>query len=177
MKILTFGLMASLFINSTFAQEASQSGDNQTILASVVGTRPLPAGAAIPRVKSLPFSASDAIRYFSKVMTKPPQKLSSGATVFETQHDPLPEDRCTIEVRTDGDVLIIEFKAGGNVGLSHAREFFESRLFEPDETQRFYAMLSDAEKGPVEKLRRFTVGMTSMETKSSFILLLRFTPL
>ncbi|WP_348547760.1 hypothetical protein [Chthoniobacter sp.] len=128
------------------------------------------------RPGSLPFTAADAVQYFSTVLEMSPEKSPNGGTFFEHQHDPLPEDRWRIEVLAEDKNVIVEFTVGGNYGFGLAREFFESPLFRRDEFETFYEMLSNAKNAPVEKMRRFTLKMTLREIEQSEILTLRFTP-
>lgn len=128
------------------------------------------------RPGSLPFVAADAVHYFSTVLEMSPEKPPNGGTVFEHQHDPLPEDRWRIEVQAEEKNVIVEFTVGGNYGMGLAREFFESPLFHRDEFETFYGMLSNAKNAPVERMRRFTVKMTLREVEVSQILTLRFSP-
>jgi hypothetical protein len=124
----------------------------------------------------LPFTAADAVHYFSTVLEMSPEKSPNGGTVFEHQHDPLPEDRWRIEVLAEEKNVIVEFTVGGNYGIGLAREFFESPLFHRDEFETFYEMLNNAKNAPVEKMRRFTVKMTLRIVNQSQILTLRFSP-
>lgn len=128
------------------------------------------------RSGSLPFTAADAIHYFSTALEMSSEKAPNGGTVFENLHDPQPEDFWRIEVRTDEKELIVEFTVGGDYGLTLAREFFECPLFERDEFERFYEMLNSAKNDPVEKLRRYIVKMTLRDAKETQVLTLRFTP-
>lgn len=123
----------------------------------------------------LPFTAADVVHYFSTTLDMSSEKGANGASVFQN-HDPQPEDRWRIEVQTEEKSVIVEFTVDGNYGLSLAREFFESPLFERDEYERFYAMLNDAKNHPVDEMPRFTVKMTMRKFKDSEILTLRFTP-
>ena len=125
---------------------------------------------------SLPFTAADAIHYFSTALEMSSEKSPNGGAVFENPHDPLPEDRWRIEVLAEEKNVIVEFTVGGDYGLTLASEFFESPLFERDEFEHFYEMLGNAKNARVEKMRRFTVKMTLRDAKESQVLTLRFTP-
>ncbi len=127
------------------------------------------------RLGLLPFTAADVVHYFSTVLEMSAEKAPNGGMVFQN-HDPQPEDRWRIEVQSDKKDVIIEFTVGGNYGMSKAREFFESPLFQRDEFEHFYAMLNEAKNGPVDEMRRFTVKMTMRDINESQILTLRFTP-
>ena len=169
--------IACLILSFPTSRAAGQEGDHEGKNLKVLLVAPkAPVDEADYQHGSLPFTAADAIHYFSTALEMSSEKTPNGGTVFENQHDPLPEDRWRIEVLADGKNVIVEFTVGGNYGFGLAREFFESPLFERDEFEHFYEMLSNAENAPVEKMRRFTVKMTLRDAKESQVLTLRFTP-
>jgi hypothetical protein len=96
--------------------------------------------------------------------------------VFENHQATVPEDRWRIAISAEKKSVVVEFVFGGDYGLSLAREFFESPLFERGESEQLYGMLSDAQNSPVKKLARFTVSMSFNETKEQQQLVLRFGP-
>jgi hypothetical protein len=125
----------------------------------------------------LPFSAADAVHYFSTVLEMSPERDADGTVSFENYHVSHAEDRWTITVRTEGKEVVVVFRVGGDYGLSLAREFFESPLFRREESERFYAMLNDARNSPSERMPRFTVRMQLTQDNDLLTLTLRFTPL
>ncbi|MEI9892546.1 MAG: hypothetical protein WDN28_01140 [Chthoniobacter sp.] len=136
---------------------------------------PLPAPAL--RTGGLPFTAWDVVQYFSTVLEMSAEKGNAGVLFFENQQATQPEDRWRIEIWTEGRSVLVEFRAGGDYGLSLAREFFESPLFERDESEQLYELLSHAQNNPLRKLRRFSVGMTYKEMVDEQVLLLKFAAL
>ncbi len=72
--------------------------------------------------------------------------------------------------------MVVEFAVGGDYGLSLAREFFESPLFNQVESEHLLAMLDRAANAPVEKTRRYTQAMTFEEATDLQMLVVRFTP-
>jgi hypothetical protein len=135
-----------------------------------------PFGERVHMAGELPFTAAEAVQYFSTVLEMSPEKGVGDARIFENQQAVHPEDRWQIAVWTEGKEMVVEFRVGGDYGLSLAREFFESPLFETSESERFYAMLNDAHNGPVEMLSRFTVRMDFKAQTALYTLTLRFTP-
>lgn len=167
------GLILSFLVARTPGQEVVSVGNAVEVAVIVPG---IPRDEADFRPGSLPFTAADAIHYFSTVLETSPEKSPGGGTFFEYQDDPLPEGRWRIEVLAEGKNVIVEFTVGGNYGLGLAREFFESPLFQRDEFETFYEMLSNARSGRIEKMRRFTVKMSLRDAATSQILTLRFSP-
>jgi hypothetical protein len=167
------GLVLSFLIARTPAQGDALVGKAVEVAVLVPG---FPRDEPVLRPGTLPFTAADAVHYFSTVLEMSPEKSPNGGTFFEHQHDPLPEDRWRIEVLAEDKNVMVEFTVGGNYGFGLAREFFESPLFERDEFEHFYEMLSNAKNAPVEKLRRFTVKMTLRDARQSQVLTLRFIP-
>lgn len=131
-----------------------------------------------PRLRSdgLPFTALDVVQYFSTVLEMSAQSGTGGALVFENHQVTVPEDRWRITISVERKSVVVEFVVGGDYGLSLAREFFESPLFERAESEQLYEMLSHAQNSPVKKLSRFTVSMSFKETTEQQQLVLRFGP-
>ncbi|MDR3402043.1 MAG: hypothetical protein P4L99_06045 [Chthoniobacter sp.] len=59
--------------------------------------------------------------------------------------------------------------------MNIAREFFKIPLFNRDESERFYEMLSEARNNPQVKLARFKMSMTLRRTVDLQVLALTFT--
>lgn len=132
------------------------------------------APSALPRAEGLPFTAWDLVQYFSTVLEMSPSRDRTGAVFFENQQADRAEDRWRISVWSERKSVVVEFVAGGDYGISLAREFFESPLFESSETQALYGMLARVRAAPTEKLARFTVCLTGKETAKAQVLLMRF---
>jgi hypothetical protein len=128
-----------------------------------------------PRLDGLPFTARDVVQYFSTVLEMSPDKGQDGRLVFENQQATFPEDRWRIEIWAEKKSVVVQCSAGGEEGMSLAREFFESPLFESAESQKFYEMYSRAEGEAVAKLPRFTIGMAFKNTADLEVLLMKFT--
>jgi len=148
---------------------------DRVAVAPTVESRASPSEPVLP-VLVLPFSAADAVHYFSTVLEMSPEKAANGVTVFENYQVAHPEDRWRIAVSTEGKGVVVEFTVGGDYGLTLAREFFECPIFVRTESEEFYAMLGDARNAPVKKMRRFTVAMTFAQTTDLEMLVMRFTP-
>lgn len=140
-----------------------------------IGTT-LPAKPDLPAPDRLPFSAAEVVDYFSTVLEMPAEGAPGEARRFENLHVTHPEDRWFITVWAEGRDVIVEFRVGGGYGMNHAREFFESPFFGRAESERFYAMLSDARNDPKQKFPRFSLQMQFRQTVDLLTLTLRFSP-
>jgi hypothetical protein len=128
-----------------------------------------------PRMNGLPFTAWDVVQYFSTVLEMSPEKEQGGALVFENPQATFPEDKWRIEIWSERKSVVVQFAAGGEYGMSLAREFFECPIFERDESEQFYEMFSRAHGGPLARLHRFTVSMAYKETPDLEVLVMKFT--
>jgi hypothetical protein len=128
-----------------------------------------------PRTEGLPFTAWDVVQYFATVLEMSPEKEKGGALVFENQQAIYPEDKWRIEIWTERKSVVVQFTAGGENGMSLAREFFECPIFEADESGQFYEMFNHAQAGPLTKMHRFTVGMAFKDTSDLEVLVMKFT--
>ena len=104
-----------------------------------------------------------------------PEVEQGGALVFENQQALYPEDKWRIEIWTERKSVVVQFTAGGENGMSLAREFFECPIFQQDESEQFYDMFNHAPAGPSTKMHRFTLGMTYKETSDLEVLVMKFT--
>lgn len=136
----------------------------------------LPAKPALPAPDRLPFSAAEVADYFSTVLEMAAERAPGEALRFENLHVTHPEDRWFITVWAEGREVVVEFRVGGEYGMIHAREFFESQFFARAESESFYAMLSDARNNPKQKFPRFSLQMQLRETLDMVTLTLRFSP-
>ncbi len=170
------GLIAAIaFLAMLFVFPQRAPGVEQFAATPAVAVRlPTAESALVPG--KLPFTAGDAVRYFSTVLEMSPERDAEGATYFENQHVSHAEDRWTITVRTEGKEVVVEFRVGGDYGLSLAREFFESPLFVQEESEQLYVMLNEAQNAPTQRLPRFTLRMHLTQTTDLMTLTLRFTP-
>lgn len=155
---------------------APRAADREQLTSSQAVELRRPTTEPTLRNDSLPFTALDVAQYFSTVLEMSAQSGTAGTMVFENHQATVPEDHWRISVSVEKKSVVVEFVVGGDYGLSLAREFFESPLFEPGETQQLYEMLSHAQNSPVKKLPRFTVNMAFKETVAQQQLVLRFTP-
>lgn len=130
-----------------------------------------------PHADDLPFNAWDVIQYFATVLEMPAEKGPGATMIFENHHAVVPEDRWHIAISVERKTVIVEFVAGGDYGMSLAREFFESPLFQRGESEQLYAMFAQAQNNPVKRLARFTVGMTYSQSAGQESLVLRFVAL
>jgi hypothetical protein len=128
-----------------------------------------------PRQDGLPFTAWDVVQYFSTVLEMAPEKEKGGALVFENPQPTFPEDRWRIEIWAERKSVVVQFTAGGEYGMSLAREFFECPIFEQSESEQFYDMFSRAKAGPLTRMHRFTVSMAYKETSDLEVLVMKFT--
>jgi hypothetical protein len=128
-----------------------------------------------PRTNGLPFTAWDVVQYFSTVLEMSPDKEKGGVLVFENQQATFPEDKWRIEIWSERKSVVVQFAAGGEYGMSLAREFFECPIFDQSETEQFYEMFSRAQAGPLTRLHRFTVSMAYKETADLEVLVMKFT--
>jgi hypothetical protein len=128
------------------------------------------------RSDRVPFTALDVVQYFSTVLEMSAQSGTAGTMVFENHQAAAPEDRWRIAISVERKSVVVEFVVGGDYGLSLAREFFESPLFERGESEQLYEMFGHAQNSPVKKLARFTVSMSFKETTGQQQLVLRFAP-
>lgn len=124
----------------------------------------------------LPFTTWNVAEYFSTALEMSVDKRANGHLVFENQHGTVPEDFWHIEMWGEAESVVVQFTVGGDYGMTLAREFFESPLFERQEIERLYEMLSDAHNNPVARLPRFTVSMTYREQTNLQMLNLKFAP-
>jgi hypothetical protein len=131
---------------------------------------------ATPQNEALPFNASDVVQYFSTALETAPEKGEGGAMVFENHQVNSPDDRWRIAISTEGKAVAVEFTAGGDYGLSLARDFLESPLFQREESEQLYDLFAHAQNNPAKKLTRFTVSVSYRQTSEQETLLLRFTP-
>jgi len=131
-----------------------------------------------PHLRSdrVPFTALDVVQYFSTVLEMSAESGTAGVMVFENHQAGVPEDRWRIAISVERKSVVVEFVFGGDYGLSLAREFFESPLFERGESEQLYEMFGHAQNGPVKKLARFTVSMSFKATNEQQQLVLRFGP-
>ena len=134
-----------------------------------------PAPPSELRTGGLPFTAWDVVQYFSTVLEMSPEKEKGGALVFENPQAIYPEDKWRIEIWTERKSVVVQFTAGGEYGMSLAREFFECPIFEQDESEQFYDMFNHAQAGPLMRMHRFTVGMSYKETSDLEVLVMKFT--
>ncbi|EDY17920.1 hypothetical protein CfE428DRAFT_4659 [Chthoniobacter flavus Ellin428] len=128
-----------------------------------------------PQNEALPFTAADVVQYFSSTFETSAEKGEGNTMVFENHEVKSPDDRWRIAISTEGKAVIVEFTAGGDYGLSLARDFFESPLFQREESEQLYDLFARAQNNPVKKLPRFTVGVTYRQTSEEENLVIRFT--
>jgi len=133
--------------------------------------------AVTPRTLKLPFTAWNVAEYFSTSLEMSVEKEANGKLVFTNLQGIVAEDFWRIEIWSEADNVLVQFTVGGDYGMTLAREFFESPLFERQETEKLYEMLSDAQNSPVAKLRRFKVTMTYQERANLEMLNIKFAPL
>jgi len=155
---------------------APRASDFDRALSSRASETTLSAPAAVPRTDGLPFTALDVVQYFSTVLERSAEKGAGGAMVFANAAATYPEDRWHIAISVERKSVVVEFVFSGDYGMSLAREFFESPLFQREESEQLYDMLAHAQNSPVKRLARFTVSMTHRETSEQQNLVLRFTP-
>jgi len=129
-----------------------------------------------PQKVELPFTAWNVAEYFSTSLEMSVDRKPNGRLVFESQYGAFPEDFWHIEIWTESQSVVVQFTVGGDYGMTLAREFFESPLFEGRETERLYEMLSDAQNAPVAKLPRFTVSIAYRAQTNLQMLNLKFAP-
>lgn len=147
---------------------------DRAVSSNATETRPSVSVPATP-MEGLPFTAWDVVQYFSTVLETSAEKGAGGAMVFENHQATFPEDRWRIAISVERKSVVVEFVVNGDYGMSLAREFFESPLFQRDESEQLYEMLGQAQNSPVKKMTRFTVGMTVKESSDQQSLVLRFT--
>ena len=168
--------LAIIIVGAILLVIAPRAADREQLGAPTATAVRLPAAApaAAPQGEDLPFNAWDVIQYFSTVLEMPAEKGPGSTMVFENHHAQNPEDRWHIAVSVERKTVVVEFVAGGDYGLSLAREFFESPLFQRGESEQLYAMFAQAQNGPVKRLARFTVSMNYSQTNGQESLVLRF---
>ncbi|MDR3403986.1 MAG: hypothetical protein P4L99_15930 [Chthoniobacter sp.] len=168
--LLWAAILAAILL--VFAPRASDFDLGTSISATEIR---LPAPESVPRSDRLPFTASEVVQYFSTVLEMSAEKGPGGTMVFENHQATVAEDRWHIAISVERKSVVIEFVVGGDFGMTLAREFFESPLFERGESEQLYEMLGRAQNSPVKRLSRFKVGMTYNQTTEQQQLVLRFT--
>ena len=171
----TWVIAAAVLIALLFVLPHRAGGVELRAAAPGIGTT-LPAKPALPAHDRLPFSAAKVADYFSTVLERPAEGGPGEAMRFENLHVTHPEDRWFITVWAEGRDVVVEFRVGGDYGMNHAREFFESPFFERSESENLYSMLSDARNDPKQKFPGFSLQMQLRETVDLLTLTLRFTP-
>lgn len=169
-------IAVAVLIALLFVLPHRAGGTEFAAAAPAVGTT-LPAKPAPAPLDQLPFSANDVAYYFSTVLEMSAERGPGEAIRFENLNVSHPEDRWFISIWAEGRDVVVEFRVAGDYGMNLAREFFESPLFEPSESERFYAMFNDARNDPKKKFPRFSLQMQLRETVDLLTLTLRFTPL
>lgn len=169
--LAAFIVGAILLVIAPRAADFERSGAPSAVAVRVPASQTVKA----PRIAALPFNAGDVVQYFSTVLEMPAEKGTRNTMVFENHQAITPEDRWHIAVSVERKTVIVEFVVGGDYGLSLAREFFESPLFQKEESEQLYDMLAHGQNSPVRRLKRFTVSMTYQQTTEQEDLVLRFT--
>jgi hypothetical protein len=168
-------LLGAAIVAAVLLVLAPRASDFDRTLSSSTRETSLPAPASVPQIEGLPFTALDVVQYFSTVLERSAEKGAGGTMVFENISATYPEDRWHIAVSVERKSVVVEFVFSGDYGMSLAREFFESPLFQRQESEQLYEMLAHAQNSPAKRLARFTVSMTHRETSQEQNLVLRFT--